>query len=258
MSAPRPYRPVASAPPARDAGAALARAPHRDGAAGPRAFTPLPEDGGVPDARQRLLEAERVTQLEGKKLQAQQSDLEALITRYTQTIALLDETVAKAEVVLARDAVAVGMLVAEELIGHTLAVDAKAVAELVHAALRQVPDEPGTRVRVSADDLPRIELVLAGTKRAGLSVVGDPEFGPGDCVVESPSLVVDARVREKIHAIATALAETVSPDERLATHDEVSMDEAMPSVIDAPPPAPTDPGPEAISLDAIGQDGEPC
>ena len=196
--------------------------------------------------------------MEARKLQERQADLQALQERYTETIALLDQTVAKAEVVLARDAVAVGMLVAEELLGHVLRVDAKAVAELVHAALREVPEEPGTRVRVSADDLPRIELVLAGTRRAGLSIVADPDFGPGDCVVESPSLVVDARLREKMQAIAETLAEAVAPEERLSTHDEVSMEEEMPSVIDAPPPAPMDGGPEAISMDAVEEGGEPC
>ena len=258
MSVARPYRPPPSAPAAADPGSAFAGTPRRDRTPGPTAYLPLPEDGGLPDAKKRLEEAEHATQLEARKLQAQQADQKALLDRYTETIALLDQTVARAEVVLARDAVAVGILVAEEILRHTLEVDAKAVAELVHAALREVPDEPGTRVRVSADDLPRIELVLAGTKRAGLSIVADPEFGPGDCVVEAPSLVIDARLQEKMHAIATALTDAVSAEARLPTHDEVSMEEEMPSVIDAPPPAPTDSGPEAISLDAVDEGGEPC
>lgn len=258
MNAARPYRPPSSPATEADPGSAFASTPRRDRAPGPKAYLPLPEDGGLPDAKRRLEDAEQATQLEGQRLRAKQEDVQALQERYTETIALLDQTVSRAEVVLARDAVAVGMLVAEEILGHTLRVDAKAVAELVHAALREVPEEPGTRVRVSPDDLPRIELVLAGTRRAGLSVVADPKFGPGDCVVESPSLVIDARLRDKMHAIADALTDAISADERLPTHDEVSLEDEMPSVIDAPPPAPVEGGPEAISLDAADEGGESC
>lgn len=258
MTAARPYRPPSSSPAAADPGSAFAGTPRRERTPGPHAYMPLPEDGGVPDAKQRLRDAEHATQLEGQRLRAKQDDLQALQERYTETIALLDQTVARAEVVLARDAVAVGMLVAEEILGHTLRVDAKAVADLVHAALREVPEEPGTRVRVSPDDLPRIELVLAGTRRAGLSVVAEPELGPGDCVVESPSLVIDARLRDKMHAIAEALTDAIAADERLPTHDEVSLEDEMPSIIDAPPPKPADGGPEAISLDAADEGGESC
>ncbi|MEM6995370.1 MAG: FliH/SctL family protein [Myxococcota bacterium] len=235
---------------------------------GRNAYLPPGPDGDQvgPTPAELLAVAQAEVAKEAARVAKREQEIDALAERYASGLAGIAEAVERAERVLARDAISVGMLVAEQLLGRALAEDGKAIVDVVRNALREVPDDADTQVRVSADDLPRVELALAGTKRAAVEFVADPNLDPGDCIVESPGLVVDARLRERLSAIGSALAESVPEEARLPTHDEVSLDERSTSldeplaggpVAEASEPTPDaadtisidDAGPDAISLE---------
>ena len=252
---PTPFRPPAASsgngqtsPQLRSG--ALGSLPRHARAVGPHAYVPPrpPGDGLGPE--QLLANARVEVAAEARRQAARGDELEVLATRYAQGIAEIAEAVDKAESVLVSDAVAVGVLIAEQLLGRALAEDGRAIAEIVRTSLREIPEEAATRVRVAPDDLPRVEVVLAGTKRSSVEFIADPELSPGDCIVESPGLIVDARLRERLAAIGNALRKSVATDALLPTHDEVSMDES-PTLEPSPPTAGQEPPPDAgPSLDA--------
>lgn len=186
---------------------------------------PAPQTDQGPDLA--AVQAAALAELERERtqLESQTAALAATTQTFAESIAKLDAAVASAREVLAQDAVAIGLLVAKQLVTHLAAADGKAVTELVLGALKEVPDDEGVVVRVSVDDLPRVELVLAGSKRAAIDVVGDATLAAGDCIVQSDGLVIDARLQHRLDGIGEVLRAKIPDDERLATHDEVSLED---------------------------------
>lgn len=203
------------------------RGPARPGANAVRPY--LPGGGATqevgPDPVQQLEAIRGTLRAQAEQLKAEQSRLHATAERIAASLVRLDEATQQASATLAEDAVAIGMLVAEQLVGHAVASDATTVRTLVQRALQEAPDEPGTRVRLSPDDVPRVEMALAGTKRAALEVVADPQLAPGDCLVESKQVVVDARLAARLAGIRGALEASLGPIASPGTHDDVELPE---------------------------------
>lgn len=228
--------------------APLGGLPRREGAATPKAiYVPKSAEGedAGPDPREVIAAERAALDAQVEQLTQRQQALEELKTRYIEGLSAVAEAAERAERVLTRDAVAIAMVLTHELMGHALATDPKAISDIVRDALRQVPEDAKTRVKVAPDDLPRVEIVLAGSKRSAIDLVADPQLQPGDCIVESPNLVVDARLRERLAAVGETLQQSVAADARQSTHDEVSLDEPAATTDQGPPPFGGGPDPQS-------------
>ena len=97
-----------------------------------------------------------------------------------------------------------------ERIAPSLGAD-KLVPFLAGEAVRQLAFEPNLIVRVHPDvaEATRQQLLVEGLSLAGsptFEVIGTPEFGPFDCVIETEGGVVRAGLREQLDQVRTILA----------------------------------------------------
>jgi flagellar assembly protein FliH len=109
----------------------------------------------------------------------------------------LQRTEAPARAELERSASALGVDIAEALVGHHLQVAECAARDAVVRALALAPDTTAVTVRVAPADA---ELLIgAWPEGRAVTVVADPTVAPGGCVVDAGMRRIDAQA-------ATALA----------------------------------------------------
>lgn len=105
-----------------------------------------------------------------------------------------------------REAVRLGIAIAERLLRHTLAVQPDAVLELIRSALDWTAHSDRLRVRLHPAD-----AGLVASAKSSLDPHRDIEFLPddslarGDCVVETPNGQADARLDLVLQRIADEL-----------------------------------------------------
>lgn len=163
------------------------------------------------------LEAERAS------LEALREDLENAREEAREMTRRLAEQAAelaitRREAVLALDTrvVELAMVVAETIVGHAARRDAELASRFVREALQQLTDAPRAVVRAAPSAAAALYDVLGGDRGelegVHLELKRDATLEGFDCVVETPSQRVDARVRERLDAIARALLAEVASD----------------------------------------------
>lgn len=107
-----------------------------------------------------------------------------------------------------REAVRLGIAIAERLLRRTLAVQPDAVLDLLRSALDWTAHSDRLRIRLHSADA---ELVASASARSSLEADRDIEFllddslARGDCVVETPNGQTDARLDVILQRIADEL-----------------------------------------------------
>ncbi len=108
-----------------------------------------------------------------------------------------------------RDLTALAVAIAEAIVERELTSDPELHRRFVAAALEALTSTDEARIRVS----PRVFELLAGPKvdfevvLDGVPLVEDPSIESAGCVVETPRARVDARISERLAAVARALDE---------------------------------------------------
>ncbi len=238
MTQRRPYRPSAVVPGAAVAPPAVF--PTADRPAPPNtahpAFAPAPLNDADPVAELERNLATAQAQIEELRAAniARTSELQEVEQRYDSSIAGLDQARVHASRVLARDAVDLGLHIARAVVRRAFEVDADAMLTIVEEALREAATEERLVVKVSPPDAARVQERFAGPEHS-LGVESDPQLAPGDCMLESPQLVIDARVATRLESLHEALAACVPQDEVLDVDDpRVEAEASKPQ----PPPQP--------------------
>lgn len=107
-----------------------------------------------------------------------------------------------------RDAVALAVALATELVGRELSVTEQPVVDALRRAMRLVPDRGVPRIRIHPDDeaAVRAELEAATVHRpTGADVVADPTVERGGCVVDVDACRIDAQIGPAIERLRATL-----------------------------------------------------
>ncbi|MBD3163287.1 MAG: hypothetical protein GF346_12490 [Candidatus Eisenbacteria bacterium] len=123
----------------------------------------------------------------------------ALLERLSAAAVELAEERKKLHEAFVRSVSGLAIGVAAKVIDREVAADPGVVRNLVEQALEGVPEDPAVSVRIHPDDLAALsdESGEPPERRPGGAVqwTEDPGLARGDFVVESPSRVVDGRIR---------------------------------------------------------------
>jgi flagellar assembly protein FliH len=107
---------------------------------------------------------------------------------------------------IARGTLEIACALARQVVRHELSVNSDSLQGMVHEALAVLlTDTKSARVRLSLSDHAMLASSLA-TQLAGqaITVVADPELAPGDCLVDSAGVTIDATVATRwSHAVAS-------------------------------------------------------
>jgi flagellar assembly protein FliH len=108
-------------------------------------------------------------------------------------------------------AVVLARKIAEKIVGHAVEIDPLLMRDIVAQALRAVrPGKEAVRLRLHPEDLARLQSehpawLAEGGLEAGVCLVGDASVGRYGCVVETPTVRLDARLEAQLDALERAL-----------------------------------------------------
>lgn len=104
-------------------------------------------------------------------------------------------------------------LLAERLIGRSLAEDPALVSELAAQVLNEAGGSQRIRIHVHPDDARALEAALTGfdPDRRVHAITQDPSLGRGDLVLETDSGTIDAALGPSLERLAARLLEALHP-----------------------------------------------
>ncbi len=188
------------------------------------ATVPVPTP--ITPIRDEVAEARLAAEEEG--IRSAQARVEMVVQRYADGIRRLGDVVQRSKRPDAGELVGLAMVVAQQIIGHELSIDAEAIVQTVEAALATVADDPSVRVRIGSVDLAYIKRRRADLLESNMQFVEDPTLSVGGCIVETALRVVDASMERRMDAIRQGLEEMMvsAPEIR----DEEGEAEELPEV----------------------------
>ncbi len=223
----------------------------------------------VAEAKEQAEEIRRRAYEEGyakghqEGLEAARAKMEAAAEDLARAVRALEA--ARREVLAGLEGEIIGLVQAacDKLLLTPGAVDPKVIQEVVRQAMARLIDLEKVTVRLSRADLARVEeyrpqLAQQFSELGALELVADPELAPGDCLIETPTAKIDARLSTRRQRVYQKLAQAL---ENAEFHDLVEaleqqrrqQDQPPEQTAEASPPPETDAPPEA---DAGGDDPE--
>ncbi len=111
---------------------------------------------------------------------------------------------------LEREITALALEIAEKLALQEITANPEAVRNLVSRVIEKAGDKRSLRVRLSPEDCRRLregrkELMASLVELGELDLVEDESLGVGDCVVETSSGIVDARMGRRVERIRSSV-----------------------------------------------------
>jgi hypothetical protein len=108
------------------------------------------------------------------------------------------------------DALEVGFMVAERILGQELAANPRPLLELVRSAMQRLGDSREVTVRLSPTDHDRLAAIIAAGEPAAAGVAkvrleADPQLGPGDCRVHSERGSVDGGLHARLGEVRRSI-----------------------------------------------------
>ncbi len=155
----------------------------------------------------RLAEAREAARVVGERagLEAARQNVDAAVARYADAVERLDDVARQAATPLAREVVALALVVAGELIAREVGRDPTILLDTIEAALESVKTDQRVTVRVARRDLELLRQRRPELEPAGVTLVGDPALAAGGCVIESAQQVIDASIESRLAAVRAAL-----------------------------------------------------
>ena len=122
----------------------------------------------------------------------------ALFERLAEAIAQIEETSRGAFRLQASEVVELGLTVATAIIGRELAVDKDAISELVDRCLNGIVDTATIVVKLNPADLTIVESTDCDRQ---VALVSDASLARGECIIETPEQLVDARIASRVETL---------------------------------------------------------
>lgn len=113
-----------------------------------------------------------------------------------------------------KDAVKLAFAIARKVVYHEIATREETIFEVIHEALKQVPDQKSATLRVSPMDYERLKArVVAFCDDAAsleeMRMQPDKSILDGDCIIDTPFGMIDARIEKRLQAVESALKSRV-------------------------------------------------
>lgn len=157
-------------------------------------------------AAQRERERAEHEQREAQRDQQVRSTLAALTAAIEHWQSLAAPVLSDAESTLYRAA----LELAEAVLTREVRPGPHSAAALLAKALSLPHEAQPTVLRLSSQDLPHVEQLLdsgSAVLPAGLSLVADPNLGPGDSITEHATGILDARIGQALERARAVLEE---------------------------------------------------
>ena len=147
-------------------------------------------------------------------LEAARAKMEAAVEDLARAVRALEA--ARREVLAGLEGEIIGLVQAacDKLLLTPGAVEERAIQEVVRQAISRLIDLEKVTVRLSQADLARVEeyrprLAKEFSELGTLELVADPELAPGDCLVETPTAKIDARLSTRRLRVYEKLSEAL-------------------------------------------------
>ena len=139
-----------------------------------------------------------------------EKDFETLFAALNKGLSELDSFKRALEVDAERDAVKLAFAIARKIVYHEISSREETIFEVIHEALRQVPDRKSATIRVSPADYERIKARAAAFSNDEASLeemrmAPDQVIQDGDCIIDTPFGMIDARIDKRLQAVESAL-----------------------------------------------------
>ncbi|MBC7230066.1 MAG: hypothetical protein H5T74_06710 [Actinobacteria bacterium] len=118
---------------------------------------------------------------------------------------------------LEREITALALEIAEKLALQEITANPEAVRNLVRRVIERAGEKRSLRVRLSPEDCRRLregrkELLASLVEVGDLDLVEDESLSVGDCVVETSSGIVDARLERRVERVRSSVMEGEDAD----------------------------------------------
>lgn len=195
-------------------------------------------------------------------LEAARAKMEAAVEDLGRAVRALEA--ARREVLAGLEGEILGLVQAacDKLLLTPGAVDERAIQEVVRQAISRLIDLEKVTVRLSQADLARVEeyrpqLAKEFSELGALELVADPELAPGDCLVETPTAKIDARLSTRRQRVYEKLSEALEGAEFHDLVEALERQKQQQAQEGDPDPDTTQPGsPSAEQETAEGEDLE--
>lgn len=139
-----------------------------------------------------------------------EKDLETLFAALNKAMAELEAFRKRLELDAEKDAVSLAFAIARKVVYHEIDSREEAIFEVIHEALKQVPDQKSATLRVSPMDYERLKAGTGAFSAAAASLEEmrmqpDKSIRDGDCIIDTPFGMIDARVEKRLAAVEAAL-----------------------------------------------------
>jgi len=137
-----------------------------------------------------------------------EKDFESLFAAFHSAMSDISDVKADLEQQAEVDAVTLAFAIARQVVCHEIETRKEMIFGVIHEALKQVPDPQSATVRISPADYERIKgraVKLSDDALEEVRMAPDKSIRDGDCVIDTPSGWIDARIEKRIQAVEAAL-----------------------------------------------------
>ena len=139
-----------------------------------------------------------------------EKDFETLFAALNKGLSELDSFKRRLEGDAERDAVKLALAIARKIVYHEISTREETIFEVIHEALKQVPDRKSATIRVSPADYERIKARTAAfsddeASLEEMRMAPDKAIQDGDCIIDTPFGMIDARIEKRLQAVESAL-----------------------------------------------------
>ena len=168
-----------------------------------------------PELHQRALQAEIETARNQTVQEVQdinRRELDGLSEGFAASVAKLENAVLGIEKVVASEVVDLALLVAGEIVKKEMSQNPELLVAAVEEALADLPHDGTVVLRLNPADLEHVRNANPGAKSV-IEYEPDPSLSRGDCVLETPSRIIDASIDARLAAVRESLVRLLMTEE---------------------------------------------
>jgi len=182
-----------------------------------------------PELHQRALQAE-IEAARNQTVQEVQDtnrrELDGLGERFASSVAKLENAVLGIEKVVASEVVDLALLVAGEIVKKEMSQNPELLVAAVESALANLPHDGTVVLRLNPADLEHVRSASPGGGKSVIEYEPDPGLSRGDCVLETPSRIIDASIDARLAAVRESLVRLLMTEESREVREDSSEEEA--------------------------------
>ncbi len=153
-------------------------------------------------------------------------ELDGLSERFASSVAKLENAVLGIEKVVASEVVDLALLVAGEIVKKEMSQNPELLVAAVEAALANLPHDGTVVLRLNPADLEHVRSTAPDGGKSVIEYEPDPSLSRGDCVLETPSRIIDASIDARLAAVRESLVRLLMTEESREVREGSPEEEA--------------------------------